>query len=80
LFPGPAGGPDAVKTIRGPLPFLRIFPTSGVTLDNAAAYLEAGAFGLGFVACLFDPADLAAGRFDAIRDRAAQMVDVVRSC
>jgi len=80
LFPGPAGGPDAVKTIRGPLPFLRIFPTSGVTLDNAAAYLEAGAFGLGFVACLFDPADLAAGRFDAIRDRAAQMVDVVQSC
>ena len=51
-----------------------------MTLDNAAAYLEAGAFGLGFVACLFEPADLEAGRFDAVRDRAARMVEGVRSC
>ncbi len=46
FFPGPSGGPGAVRAIRGPLPFLRIFPTSGVTLENAAEYLEAGAFGL----------------------------------
>lgn len=80
FFPGPSGGPGAVRAIRGPLPFLRIFPTSGVTVENAAEYLRAGAFGLGFVACLFEPDDLNAGRFDAVRDRAAQMVDVVRGC
>ena len=71
FFPGPTGGPGAVRAIRGPLPFLRIFPTSGVTLENAADYLGAGAFGLGFVACLFEPDDLQAGRFEAVRDRAA---------
>ena len=78
FFPGPSGGPGAVKAIRGPLPFLRIFPTSGVTLENAAEYLQAGAFGLGFVACLFEPADLDAGRFDVVRQRAASMIEVVR--
>jgi len=78
FFPGPADGPTTVRVIRGPLPFLRIFPTSGVTLDNATAFLDAGAFGLGFVNCLFDGADLAAGRFDVVAERARQMTKVVR--
>ena len=78
FFPGPPGGPGAVQAIRGPLPFLRIFPTSGVTLENAQDYLRAGAFGLGFVNCLFEPDDMANRRFDVIRDRAAEMVRAVR--
>jgi 2-dehydro-3-deoxyphosphogluconate aldolase/(4S)-4-hydroxy-2-oxoglutarate aldolase len=78
LFPGPVGGPAYLRACLGPLPFLRIFPTSGVTLDNAADYLAAGAFGLGWVNCLFEPEDLAAGRFDAIRERAATMTRVSR--
>ena len=73
-FPGPPDGPTTVKTILGPMPFLKIFPTSGVTLENARAYLDAGAFGLGFVNCLFDPTDIANERFDAIRDHASEMV------
>ena len=79
LFPGPPDGPQMLRVIRGPLPFLRIFPTSGVTLENATEYLRAGAFGLGFVNCLFEPGDVAEGRFDSIRDRAAAMVAAVRS-
>jgi 2-dehydro-3-deoxyphosphogluconate aldolase/(4S)-4-hydroxy-2-oxoglutarate aldolase len=78
LFPGPPDGPAWVKVCRGPLPFLRIFPTSGVTEQNARAYLEAGAFGVGFVNVLFEPADLAAGRFEAVRERAERMVRIVR--
>lgn len=74
LFPGPANGPDFLRAVRGPLPFLRIFPTSGVTEENCEQWLAAGAFGLGFVASLFDAQDLAARRFDAIRARAARLV------
>jgi Entner-Doudoroff aldolase len=74
LFPGPANGPDYLKSVRGPLPFLKIVPTAGVTEDNVAAWFAAGCFGVGFVASLFDPADVAAGRFDAIRERAARLV------
>ena len=79
LFPGPVEGPAFVRACLGPLPFLRIFPTSGVTLDNAADFLAAGAFGVGFVNCLFEPGDLAAGRFDAVRERARAMVAAVRA-
>ena len=70
LFPAPASGPDYVRAVLGPLPFLRIVPTSGVTLDNARAWLNAGCFAVGFVASLFDPEDLRAGRFARIEDNA----------
>ena len=79
LFPGPPDGPQFVKVIRGPLPFLKVFPTSGVTLENCGEYFAAGAFGVGFVNCLFEPADMAAGNFDAIEQRAAAMVEAVRA-
>lgn len=77
LFPGPVGGPAFLRSCLGPMPFLRIFPTSGVELDNVGDYLAAGAFGVGFVGCLFRPADLAAGNYDAIEERARQMLAAV---
>ena len=79
LFPAPGTGPAWVAQTLGPLPFLRIVPTAGVTLDNAAAYLEAGAFAVGFVTSLFEPADVKAGRWDVIESRARAMLAAVRS-
>jgi len=79
LFPAPGSGPTWVKQTLGPLPFLRIVPTSGVALENATDYLAAGAFAVGFVNTLFDPADLAAGRFDRIGQRAAAMLARVQA-
>lgn len=79
LFPGPANGPDYVRAVLGPMPFLRVFPTSGVTEDNVAQWLAAGSFGVGFVGTLFDPKDIAGGDFAAIERRAARMVERVRS-
>jgi len=77
LFPAQAAGPTWVKQTLGPLPFLKIVPTSGVTLENAVDYLAAGAWAVGFVNSLFDPADIAEGRFDAIQQRAASMIEAV---
>lgn len=73
LFPAPGIGPDYVRSILGPMPFLRIFPTNGITMDNFLDYLTAGAFGVGFTADLFRPQDIAAERYDAIRRRAADV-------
>lgn len=70
LFPAPGGGPAYLRSVLAPLPFLKVVPTNGVTLENAAAWLDAGAFALGWVAGLFTPEDLAARRFDAIEARA----------
>lgn len=79
LFPSLAGdhGPTWVAQTLAPLPMLKIVPTSGVTLENAAAFLRAGAWAVGFVNALFDPADIAAGRFDAIEHRAAAALSAV---
>jgi 2-dehydro-3-deoxyphosphogluconate aldolase/(4S)-4-hydroxy-2-oxoglutarate aldolase len=77
LFPAPGIGPAYVRACLGPMPFLRIVPTSGVDESNAAAYLEAGSFAVGFVAPLFDPQDMAAGRFDRIEQRGRALLAAV---
>lgn len=79
LFPAPTNGPEFVRACLGPLPFLRIVPTSGVTSENAAAYLKAGAAAVGFVSSLFEATDLATGRFDAIEGRARAAVAAVEA-
>jgi Entner-Doudoroff aldolase len=78
LFPAPGIGPAYVRACLGPMPFLRIVPTSGVDGANAAAWIEAGAWAVGFVAPLFDPGDLEARRFAAIETRARSLLEAVR--
>jgi 2-dehydro-3-deoxyphosphogluconate aldolase/(4S)-4-hydroxy-2-oxoglutarate aldolase len=78
IFPGPASGPDWIRAVRGPLPFLRLFPTSGVDVDNAPDYLAAGAFGVGFVNCLFEPYLMEKRDFRAIQRHAETMTTTVR--
>ena len=73
LFPAPADVAEHVFAILAPLPHLKIFPTAGVTLDNFRAILRAGAFGVGFVKSLFDPALLAKGDYAAIQRNAEQI-------
>ena len=77
LFPAPGIGAPYVKACMGPMPFLRIVPTSGVDDSNAAEYLAAGAFAVGFVAPLFDPDDVAAGRFARIEQSARTPLNAV---
>lgn len=78
LFPCPHGGPDWVRAVLGPMPFLKIVPTNGVDQNNAGDWIAAGAFAAGFVAPLFPPADIAAGRWDAIEERARQCLAAVQ--
>jgi 2-dehydro-3-deoxyphosphogluconate aldolase/(4S)-4-hydroxy-2-oxoglutarate aldolase len=79
LFPAPAELPAWIKSVRGPLPMLRIVPTNGVHENNAAAVLKAGAFAVGFVNNLFDPNDLAQGFFQRIEERGQRMLAAVAS-
>lgn len=70
LFPAPANGPDWVRSVLGPMPYLKIVPTNGVDEHNAADWLAAGVFAMGFVTPLFVAADMEAGNWDAIEARA----------
>jgi len=47
IFPADGLGPSYIKTIRAPLPHLRIVPTGGVDLNNATDFLKAGCAALG---------------------------------
>jgi 2-dehydro-3-deoxyphosphogluconate aldolase/(4S)-4-hydroxy-2-oxoglutarate aldolase len=46
LFPADALGPSYVRALLAPLPFLRIIPTGGVSLQNLGDYLQAGSVGV----------------------------------
>ena len=78
VFPGAAGGPAFVRACKGPMPFLKIIPTTGATYENCAEYIEAGAWGIGFTGVLFVPDDMNNKRFDAIEARALKFAAKVR--
>lgn len=42
LFPADNLGPAYIKSIRAPLPHLKLVPTGGVTADNIAEFFKAG--------------------------------------
>ncbi len=77
VFPSLPGGPESIRAVLGPMPFLRLVPTHGVGVDNAAAYLQAGAHAVGFVRSLFDPADMAAERWDRVEERARALLAAI---
>lgn len=79
LFPSPHGGPAWVRAVLGPMPYLKIVPTNGVDQHNAAEWIAAGAFAVGYVAPLFVPSDIESGNWDAIEERARQCVAAVQS-
>lgn len=43
LFPAKSLGPDGLRDLLAPLPFLRLVPSGGVSLANAAEWIRAGA-------------------------------------
>jgi 2-dehydro-3-deoxyphosphogluconate aldolase / (4S)-4-hydroxy-2-oxoglutarate aldolase len=74
----PAAPPAQLASYLGPLPFLRLLPTSGVDADNAAAYLQAGCFAVGCVSSLFVEDEIGAGHWDRIEARARRLLAAVR--
>jgi 2-dehydro-3-deoxyphosphogluconate aldolase/(4S)-4-hydroxy-2-oxoglutarate aldolase len=77
LFPAPGTGPAFVRSVLGPMPFLRIVPTNGVDASNVARYFEAGVFAVGFPAALFLPEDVRESRWDRIEQRARDLLVAV---
>jgi len=78
VFPSTSLGPTFIKDVRAPLPQLKLMPTGGVSLDNAAEWLRAGAVAVGVGSALVDAAVVTAGNFDALSRRAQWLVANVR--
>jgi 2-dehydro-3-deoxyphosphogluconate aldolase/(4S)-4-hydroxy-2-oxoglutarate aldolase len=78
VFPADVLGAAFFKAMRGPLPQVRLMPTGGVDLSNAADFLKAGACCLGLGSQLVEPRAVAERDFDRIRDLARQYVALVK--
>lgn len=78
LFPARLGGPNYLKDVLAPLPFLKIVPTGGVGAANAREFLAAGAVALGIGGNLIAKQAVAAGAFDQITAAARECVIAVR--
>jgi 2-dehydro-3-deoxyphosphogluconate aldolase/(4S)-4-hydroxy-2-oxoglutarate aldolase len=68
LFPGQSYEPSFIKNIHGPLPYLDIMPTGGITIDNVGSWLEAGAVMVGIGGEITRPAK--EGDYDKIEQLA----------
>ncbi|MBC6445714.1 bifunctional 4-hydroxy-2-oxoglutarate aldolase/2-dehydro-3-deoxy-phosphogluconate aldolase [Actinokineospora xionganensis] len=77
LFPAATGGVAHLKAIRAPLPDVELVPTGGIGLDDAAAYLDAGARAVGIGAPLVGDA-CETGDLGALRTRATALIDRIR--
>jgi 2-dehydro-3-deoxyphosphogalactonate aldolase len=61
LFPGESISPGTIKALKTVLPAAaRLLPVGGVSLDNMAAFVAAGAGGFGIGGALYKPGDAAA--------------------
>jgi 2-dehydro-3-deoxyphosphogluconate aldolase/(4S)-4-hydroxy-2-oxoglutarate aldolase len=74
VFPGSIGGPGYLKAIKGPLPQIALLPTGGVSVENAAEFIEAGAIAVGIGGKLIDKQAMAEGKFEIIREKARKLV------
>ena len=74
VFPATSLGPQFFRDLRGPLPFVRLMPTGGVTLENARLFLAAGACAVGIGTALVDAKSVEAGDWEAIETRARVLV------
>ncbi len=77
LFPVPAFGPQWLRSVLAPLPWLEVVPTNGVDLDNAAAWIDAGALAIGLVGDVFRKPWLASKDAAAIEARVRAIRDTV---
>lgn len=78
VFPAGPVGPRYIKDVLAPLNQVPLVPTGGVTLDNAADFIRAGASALGLGSALVDPKLVAAGKFDQLTQTASAFLEAIR--
>lgn len=79
IFPAALGGPSYFKSLRGPFPDVAMMPTGGVNPDNLAEWFTVGAVAVGAGSDLCSGADLAAGRFDLVEEKARRFSEALKA-
>ncbi|MFQ6001566.1 MAG: bifunctional 4-hydroxy-2-oxoglutarate aldolase/2-dehydro-3-deoxy-phosphogluconate aldolase, partial [Anaerolineae bacterium] len=74
VFPASLGGPGYLKAIRGPLPQVKLIPVGGVSLENVADFIKAGAVAVAVGGNLVKRRAIAEGNFAELTETARQFV------
>jgi len=77
LFPASALGPRYLREVLAPLPFLRLVPSGGVSLDNAAEWIRAGAAAVSVGGALVSASLVRQQQWTELTARARALVDAV---
>jgi len=79
VFPIQAvGGARYLSSLRDPLGGIPLIPTGGVTLENAAEFLAAGAIAVGLSSQLFPKEAIATGTWSQVTDRTKALVQALK--
>jgi 2-dehydro-3-deoxyphosphogluconate aldolase/(4S)-4-hydroxy-2-oxoglutarate aldolase len=78
IFPGSVGGPQFLKHLKGPFPFIELMTTGTVNQENAAQFIKAGACAVGIGGELVGSQALAARKFEEITHNARTFIEIVK--
>jgi 2-dehydro-3-deoxyphosphogluconate aldolase/(4S)-4-hydroxy-2-oxoglutarate aldolase len=73
VHPASLGGPRYFKDILGPLPQLKLVPSGGVSLENAADFIRAGAVAVALGGNLVDQKTVSTGDWETLTERARRL-------
>lgn len=79
VFPAGRLGPGYLKDILSPLPQVRLVPTGGVTPENAADFIRAGAVAVAVGGALTSPQGAGRDRWAAVTEAARTLVQSVNA-
>jgi 2-dehydro-3-deoxyphosphogluconate aldolase/(4S)-4-hydroxy-2-oxoglutarate aldolase len=72
------GGPEYIKALRGPFPQILLVPTGGVNLQNAGAFIKAGATALGVGGELVDKKAVKENKFHIITENTRAFLKAIQ--
>jgi 2-dehydro-3-deoxyphosphogluconate aldolase/(4S)-4-hydroxy-2-oxoglutarate aldolase len=72
------GGPEYLKALKGPLPQILLVPTGGVNLQNAGAFIKAGASAIGVGGELVDKKAVKEKKFNVITENARAFLKAIK--
>ena len=74
IFPAkPMGRIEYIEDMLRPMPFLKLMPSGGISLDDFKDYLDAGAVAVGMGRCLYKDANL-----HEIKERARYVLETLK--
>lgn len=82
IFPGSSvGGPDFIKSVKGPCPWTSLMPTGGVepTIENLKSWFDAGAVCVGMGSNLITKDIIAKKDWDGLSEKVATTLKILQT-